>query len=138
MAGEKEIKKSNFDQRKKKGLSNPKRNDIKRLPWWVELFFVQIGLPDKWLVDILKSKKRANEFYKEEKKIILSILLFLITLWYFQPVIKYSNKKLNCQRSALDYLKKSYELSGAKKIDLKMFAVNFCNGGNEINKLRLK
>ena len=33
---------------------NPKD---KNLPWWVELLFVQIGLPDKWLIKILKAKK---------------------------------------------------------------------------------
>jgi len=99
------------------------------------LFFVQIGLPDKWLVHILKSKKRASEFYKEEKKIIFSIFLFIFALGYFQPVIKYSNEKLNCQRSALNYLKNKYELKDSKKLALKMFAVNFCNGGNEINNL---
>ena len=29
----------------------------KDLPWWVELLFVQIGLPDKLLIKILKANK---------------------------------------------------------------------------------
>jgi len=31
-----------------------KNNKDKNLPWWVELLFVQIGLPDNLLIKILK------------------------------------------------------------------------------------
>ncbi len=37
-----------------------KRKD-KDLPWWVELLFVQIGLPDNILIKILKAKKKSKE-----------------------------------------------------------------------------
>ena len=33
-----------------------KKKKNKDLPWWVELLFVQIGLPDKLLLKILKAK----------------------------------------------------------------------------------
>ena len=37
-----------MEQRKNK-ISPKKDLSDKKLPWWVELLFVQIGLPDKWL-----------------------------------------------------------------------------------------
>ena len=42
--------------------SKSKKN--KNLPWWVELLFVQIGLPDKLLIKILKAKKKSKELIK--------------------------------------------------------------------------
>ena len=74
---EKEIKKSSFDERKKRNPSKSSQINQKRLPWWVELLFVQIGLPDKWLIKILKSKKNALVFYEERKKFILLTFLAL-------------------------------------------------------------
>ena len=44
----------NTSQKQKK----KKDND---LPWWVELLFVQVGLPDNLLIKIVKTKKRAKE-----------------------------------------------------------------------------
>ena len=39
-----------------------KKKKGKDLPWWVELLFVQIGLPDKLLIKILKARKNSKEF----------------------------------------------------------------------------
>ena len=41
---------------------NFKKKKDKDLPWWVELLFVQIGLPDKLLIKILKAQKTSKEF----------------------------------------------------------------------------
>jgi len=51
-----------------------KKNKDRTLPWWVELLFVQLGLPDKFLIKLLKTKKRTKEFIKNDKKSILSFL----------------------------------------------------------------
>ena len=40
----------------------PKKKKDNNLPWWVELLFVQVGLPDNLLIKILKIKKKAKEF----------------------------------------------------------------------------
>ena len=44
---------------------NSKKKRNKDLPWWVELLFVQIGLPDKLLIKILKTKKEAKQLIKK-------------------------------------------------------------------------
>ena len=47
---------------------NSNKKKEKNLPWWVELLFVQIGLPDKFLIKILNTKKESDELIKNEKK----------------------------------------------------------------------
>ena len=133
---EKEVKKSTFEERKKRNQSKSNQANQKRLPWWVELLFVQIGLPDKWLIKILKTKKNTLDFYKAKKKFIFLIFLFLFTLGYFQPVIKDSNSKLKCQNTAYKYIKEINRLKNKNLKRLEMLTVNYCNGGNEIEYLR--
>ena len=77
---EQEVKKSTFEERKKRNPSKSSQVNQKRLPWWVELLFVQIGLPDKWLIKILKTKKNSLNFYNEKKRFIFLIFLFLSDL----------------------------------------------------------
>ena len=133
---EQEVKNSTFEERKKRNTSKSSQLSQKRLPWWVELLFVQIGLPDKWLIKILKTKKNTIEMYREKKKLIFFIFLFLFTLGYFQPVIKYSNSKLNCQKTAFNFINKSTSFKNENIKRVKMLSVNFCSGGNEIEYLR--
>ena len=133
---EQEVKKSTFEERKKRNPAKSSQINQKRLPWWVELLFVQIGLPDNWLIKILKTKKNTLDFYKEKKKYIFLIFLFLFTLGYFQPVIKYSSSKLKCQKTSFNFIKGIYRLKSENLKRLEMLAVNYCNGGNEIEYLR--
>ena len=65
----KELKNQNYEAKKMNNSSNLKKKKDKDLPWWVELLFVQIGLPDKLLVKILKAKKTSNEFIKNKNTI---------------------------------------------------------------------
>ena len=53
----KEVRKQNYETQKMNNSENFKKKTDKNLPWWVELLFVQIGLPDKLLIKILKAKK---------------------------------------------------------------------------------
>ena len=48
------IKNPTFENKKLKASTNSNPKKEKSLPWWVELLFVQIGLPDKWLIKLLK------------------------------------------------------------------------------------
>ena len=131
-----DVKKSNFEERNKRNSSKSSQINQKRLPWWVELLFVQIGLPDKWLIKILKTKKNTIEIYKEKKKFFFLIFLFLITLGYFQPVIRYSNSKLKCQKTAFNFINEITRVKSENPKRIEMLSVNFCNGGNEIEYLK--
>ena len=132
---EQNIKKTNFESKKRKNSPIPNRTYDKRLPWWVELLFVQIGLPDKWLINILKTKRNTIDLYREKRKYIFLIFLFLFTLGYFQPVIKYSNSKLKCQKTSYNYIKEINRLKIGNSKILEMLSVNYCNGGNEVESL---
>ena len=133
---EQEVKKSTFEERKKRNSPKSSQINQKRLPWWVELLFVQIGLPDNWLIKILKTKKNTLDFYKEKKKYIFLIFLFLFTLGYFQPVIRDSNSKLKCQKVAYKIIKEINLFKSENIEKLEMRSVNYCNGGNEIEYFR--
>ncbi len=78
----KELRNQNYETKKMNTSENSKKKKDKDLPWWVELLFVQIGLPDKLLIKILKAKKSSKEFIKNEKKSII-IFLFVITTLAF-------------------------------------------------------
>jgi len=133
---EQKVKKSKFEERKKINSSNSSQINQKRLPLWVEILFVQIGLPDKWLIKILKTRKNTIDFFQDKKKFMFLIFLFLFTLGYFQPVIKYSNAKLKCQKTAFKFINEMNLYKSENLQRLEMLTVNFCNGGNEIKYLR--
>ena len=82
-----EVRNQNYEIKKMNNSENLKKKTDKNLPWWVELFFVQIGLPDKLLIKILKAKKSSKEFIKNDKKSLLTFLFVITIFAYFYPVI---------------------------------------------------
>ena len=128
----KEVRNQNYQDKKMNTSENQKKKKAKSLPWWVELLFVQVGLPDNLLIKILKTKKKAKELIKNDKKSLL-IFLFVITLMaYFYPVIKHSKNKLDCESIAKNYITKNKNTNNIDKKELKMLSTNFCYGGEEI------
>ena len=111
---------------------NPKKKNDKLLPWWVELLFVQIGLPDNLLISILKTKKKFKELIKKDRKSFIAFLLFISALAYFYPVIKHAKNKLDCEAIAKKYIVKNKNILKINKREIKMLSTNFCNGGEEI------
>jgi len=103
----KEVRNQNYETKKMNTSDNFKKKKDKNLPWWVELLFVQIGLPDKLLIKILKAKKTSKEFIKNEKKSIIIFLFVITTLAYFYPVIKHAKNKLDCEAIAKNYIIKN-------------------------------
>ena len=128
----KELKNQNYEAKKMNTSSNLKKKKDKDLPWWVELLFVQIGLPDKLLIKILKAKKTSKEFIKNEKKSIIIFLFVITTLAYFYPVIKHAKNKLDCEAIAKNYIIKNKNIIGINNREIKMLSTNFCYGGEEI------
>ena len=128
----KETRNQNHEAKKMNTSENSKKKKDKDLPWWVELLFVQIGLPDKFLIKILKIKKRAKELIKDDKKSLITFLIVIITLAYFYPVIKNAKNKLDCEFIAKEYIKKNKNIIGINNRELRMLSTNFCYGGEEI------
>ena len=128
----KEIRNQNYEFKKMNTSENFKKKKDKDLPWWVELLFVQIGLPDKLLIKILKAKKTSKEFIKNENKSIIIFLFVITTLAYFYPVIKHAKNKLDCEAIAKNYIIKNKNLIGINNREIKMISTNFCYGGEEI------
>ena len=108
-----------------------KKKKDKDLPWWVELLFVQIGLPDKLLIKILKNKKKAKELIKDEKKTLITFLFLILTLAYFYPVIKHAKNKLRCEAIAKNFITQKKNITPITKGELNMLSTNLCNGGEE-------
>ena len=128
----KEFRKQNYEAQKMNNSENINKKREKNLPWWVELLFVQIGLPDKILIKILKAKKSSKEFIKNDKKSLKTFLFVLTTFAYFYPVIKHANNKLDCEAIAKNYISKNKNTLGINNKELKMLSTNFCYGGEEI------
>ena len=115
---------------------NLNKKKDKDLPWWVELLFVQIGLPDKLLIKILKARKTSKEFIKNDKKSLITFLFVVTTLAYFYPVIKHAKNKLDCEAIAKNYIIKNKNIKSLSKSELKMVSTNFCYGGEEIYEIK--
>jgi len=127
-----EARNKNYEAKKMNSSSNLKKKKDKELPWWVELLFVQIGLPDKLLIKILKAQKTSKQFIKNENKSIIIFLFVITTLAYFYPVIKHAKNKLDCEAIAKNYIIKNKNIIGINNRELKMISTNFCYGGEEI------
>ena len=128
----KDARNQNHEAKKMNTSRNSKKKNNKDLPWWVELLFVQIGLPDRLLIKILKTNKHARELVKNEKKSLITFFFVIIALAYFYPVIKHSKNKLDCEAFAKNYIIKNKKTNGINSRELRMLSTNFCYGGEEI------
>ena len=128
----KEVRKQNYEAKKMNTYENSKKKKDKDLPWWVELLFIQIGLPDKLLIKILKVKKISKDFIKDNRKSIITFMFVISTLAYFYPVIKHAKNKLDCEAIAKNYIIKNKNTIEINNREIKMLSTNFSNGGKEI------
>ena len=130
----KEARNQNYEAKKMNTTEDAKKT--KNLPWWVEFLFIQIGLPDKLLIKILKAKKKSKELIKDDKKSLIIFLSLIFTLAYFYPVIKHAKNKLDCEAIAKNYIINNKSIIGINKKELKMLSTNFCYGGQEIYEIK--
>ena len=109
--------------------SNSKKNQAK-LPWWVELLFVQIGLPDSWLSKYLKKKKNVEKFINENKKSIAYSIILIAGILYIYPIVKYTSSSASCIEKTTKYLKSNNKNISQSEIDINSLAVGYCHGGS--------
>tara|TARA_Y100001968_G_scaffold143231_1_gene130867 strand:+ start:1849 stop:2208 length:360 start_codon:yes stop_codon:yes gene_type:complete len=100
-----------------------------KLPWWVELLFVQIGLPDSWLSPLLKSKTNSKKLLIENKRILLYIFLIVFGMLYIQPYRTYINRQNDCFVFNVNRLKEQMVNSNLNIRDINSKATYYCNGG---------
>tara|TARA_B100000700_G_C14895336_1_gene784734 strand:- start:585 stop:929 length:345 start_codon:yes stop_codon:yes gene_type:complete len=100
-----------------------------KLPWWVELLFVQIGLPDSWLSKYLKKRKEAANYINENKKYLYLCTLLISGVLYIYPVVKYTSLTTSCINKTSKYLKSTNINNPQNKIDINSIAVGYCHGG---------
>ena len=109
--------------------SNSDKNQTK-LPWWVELLFVQIGLPDSWLSKYLKKKKQSFIFITENRKSIFYCTLLIAGVLYIYPIVRYTSSSASCIDSTTKYLKSNNVNNNNNDLDLNSMAVGYCHGGS--------
>ena len=109
--------------------SNSDKNQ-KKLPWWVELLFVQIGLPDSWLSKYLKKKKETINFIDENKKYIVYSAFIIAGLLYIYPIVRYTSSSASCIDKTTKYLKAKSINKTQNEMDINSLAVGYCHGGS--------
>ena len=128
----KDLRNQYYENKKMNTSENSKKKNNKDLPWWVEFLFVQIGLPDRLLINILKTNKHVRELVQNEKKSLITFFFVITTLVYFYPVIKNAKNKLDCEAIAKNYIINNKNIFGINKKEIKMLSINFCYGGEEV------
>ena len=132
------VRNQNYEAKRMNTSEKSQKKKDKDLPWWVELLFVQIGLPDKLLIKILKTKKQTKELINNDKKSLITFLLLIFTFVYFYPVVKHAKNKLDCEAITKKYIINKKKIKGLNNKDLKMLSTNFCYGGEEIYEIENK
>ena len=108
-----------------------RRNNTVSLPWWVEILFVQIGLPDAWLRTFLKAKKQSRIYIKDNQKPIRYFVILFGLLVYVNPIVKESRNNNRCISASKEYLINQIDKSKKpNKLLITAFATRFCNGGD--------
>ena len=109
--------------------SNLDKNQTK-LPWWVELLFVQIGLPDAWLSKFLKKKKESLNFIDQNKKYIAYSAILIAGVLYIYPIVRYTSSSSSCIDKTTKYLKSNSINRSKSEMDINSLAVGYCHGGS--------
>ena len=105
-------------------------NKNKSLPWWVEILFVQIGLPDNWLRKFLISRKKLKISIKENRNSLWIALFGLLFIIYCYPIRKEASLLNHCVKASSNIVKSKVDPSSNNtKDDLLAYSINFCKGG---------
>ena len=110
----------------------PKKSKGKKqeLPWWVELLFVQIGLPETLLRNWLKTKLIINDHINNQKKKYTISIFTIGFITFISPVVQESINKNNCVKETKIHLNDNTKIKGNRNLKSYSVAVNHCNGGD--------
>ena len=111
-------------------MKNNSDKNQSKLPWWVELLFVQIGLPDSWLSKYLRKRKEAFNFIDENKKYVVYCALLIAGVLYIYPIVRYTSSSASCIDKTTKYLKSNNINKAQSEIDINSIAVGYCHGGS--------
>ncbi len=115
---------------KAKKNSSDLKNSNSKLPWWVELLFVQIGLPENLLRKILKLKNRSSIHYENNKKRYYLSAIALAAFVYTYPIVKYASNSNQCVIETFDSLSETDIDKVGLSLSKKIISINYCNGGS--------
>ena len=111
------------NQKAKKRNKKPQ----KKLPWIIEILFVQLGLPEKLLINYLSFEKKARNHIDENLEKYKIIILIGLAFIYINPIIESYRRKNICIDISYDKLKEEGRSKQAKAL-----ATNYCYGGSSI------
>ena len=111
-------------------MKNNSDKNQSKLPWWVELLFVQIGLPDSWLSKYLKKRKETLNFIEHNKKNIAYCVILIAGILYIYPIVRYTSSSSSCIDKTTKYLKSNNINKAQNEIDINSLAVGYCHGGS--------
>ena len=126
-------------RRTKQTLGKSKSSSILResLPWWVELLFVQVGLPEDWLRNYLKNKKVYKARIKKHNKKIFVYVFTAAGIIYLYPFYNLAQTENLCIQQAIEHIQdNSKSFSKSKRNRLVVYASNLCNGGSMFNSIK--
>ena len=110
--------------------SNKNKGKKKELPWWVELLFVQIGLPETLLRDWLKAKVNLSEHISNQKNKYVISFISIGFVAFISPLIEESINKNKCVKETVTFLKSNDKKNVKNDSNSFSISVNHCNGGN--------
>ena len=117
----------------KEKKSSKELSKTPNLPWWVELFFVQIGLPESILRSYLKIKNKVQKstiiIFKNNKLTFTYFIVVVISLAYIKPLIRQASLNNKCIQEASRYLSSNKNKENLT-VEISVKAHNICNGGN--------
>ncbi len=107
------------------------KKDTPKLPLWIEIFFVQLGLPDSWLRVFLKQRKTFKQGFAKNKKPLQYTALVIIALSYCYPIVKQSIHHNHCVLHSRKLVKSKMSSSESISESVVVAIANrYCNGGD--------
>ncbi len=121
------------DKKLKQDNAKKNKGNKKGLPWWVELLFVQIGLPEDLLRKWLQTKVHVKDHINNQKNKYLITLFTISIAAYVSPIVKESMTRNTCVKETKTFLTDNNIIKNKQALKAQSVSVNHCNGGNYLS-----